>query len=187
MLRLCSQSPTRALILNNFNVNFIQSPVDFDEDSIIASSPKNFVYLATQGKFNAALKAFGDDDLPILVADSVVTANNEILRKAKDIDDARRLLNLQSNNFTSVVTCMMYAYKGFRFIDISYTDYFFTPFQTADLEAYLNSGEWQGKAGAIMVEGFCKPYIKEVKGLESTAMGLSIEKLLPFLEKDTIK
>jgi septum formation protein len=33
-----------------------------------------------------------------------------------------------------------------------------------------------------MVEGFCKPYIKSVNGFESTAMGLSIEKLLPFLE-----
>ncbi len=38
------------------------------------------------------------------------------------------------------------------------------------------------KAGACMVEGFCKRYIKEVVGLESTAKGLSIEKLLPFLE-----
>ena len=32
-----------------------------------------------------------------------------------------------------------------------------------------------------MVEGFCKPYIKEVKGYESTAMGLCIEKLKSFI------
>ena len=50
-----------------------------------------------------------------------------------------------------------------------------------ELELYLDSGEWKGKAGACMVEGFCKPYIKEVKGLESNAMGLGIEKLLPFI------
>ena len=49
---------------------------------------------------------------------------------------------------------------------------------------YLNSGECFGKAGAIMVEGFCKPYIKSVKGLESTAMGLSIEKLIPYFIKN---
>ncbi|MBD3806311.1 MAG: septum formation inhibitor Maf, partial [Sulfuricurvum sp.] len=40
-----------------------------------------------------------------------------------------------------------------------------------------------GKAGACMVEGFCKPYIREVRGFESTAMGLSIEVLKPFLEE----
>ena len=39
-----------------------------------------------------------------------------------------------------------------------------------------------GKAGAIMVEGFCKPYIKSVDGYESTAMGLCVEKLLPYLK-----
>ncbi|MBP9566206.1 MAG: Maf family protein, partial [Sulfurospirillum sp.] len=49
------------------------------------------------------------------------------------------------------------------------------------LDAYLDGNEWRGKAGACMVEGFCKSYIQEVVGLESTAMGLSIEKLIPFL------
>jgi len=51
------------------------------------------------------------------------------------------------------------------------------------LEAYLDSNEWMGKAGACMVEGFCKKYIKEVRGLESTAMGLGIEQLLPFIKR----
>ena len=63
-----------------------------------------------------------------------------------------------------------------------FTSYIFEKFQEDDLESYLNSGECFGKAGAIMVEGFCKPYIKEVVGLESTAMGLSIEKLIPYLK-----
>ena len=55
------------------------------------------------------------------------------------------------------------------------------------MENYLKSGECFGKAGAIMVEGFCKPYIKSVKGFESTAMGLSIEKLIPFLNSNSFK
>ena len=53
--------------------------------------------------------------------------------------------------------------------------------QEDDLERYLDSGEWQGKAGACMVESFCRRYIKEVRGYESTAMGLSVEVLKPFL------
>ena len=66
-------------------------------------------------------------------------------------------------------------------LDISSTDYLFNDFNMDDLERYLDSGEWRGKAGACMVEGFCKPYIKEVKGIESCAMGLSVEVLKPFL------
>ena len=68
-----------------------------------------------------------------------------------------------------------------KIIDISQTDYIFKEFDPQDLERYLESGEWRGKAGACMVEGFCKPYIKEVRGYESTAMGLSVENLLAFL------
>ena len=47
-LRLCSQSPSRALLLSNAGVSFLQSPVDYDEEQIIATSPKNFVYKENQ-------------------------------------------------------------------------------------------------------------------------------------------
>ena len=52
-------------------------------------------------------------------------------------------------------------------------------FYTSD--EYINSELCMGKAGAIMVEGFCKPYIKKVNGFESTAMGLCVEKLISFI------
>ena len=61
------------------------------------------------------------------------------------------------------------------------TDYVFDKFDEDDLNSYPDSGEWKGKAGACMVEGFCKKYIKEIRGLESCARGLQIEKLLPFI------
>ena len=181
MLRLASSSPTRAMLLNNANVAFKQESVDFDEDSIIASSPKNFVYQATLGKYHANLAAFGYEDIPLLVADTVVTSGGHILRKAKCIDDARNILYTQSGNITSIVTCMIYHSKEKKVIDISQTDYIFEKFDEISLDKYLESGEWRGKAGACMVEGFCKSYIKDVRGYESTAMGLSVEVLQRFM------
>ena len=181
MIRLCSGSETRAHLLGEANIDFIQESVDFDEDKIIATSPKNFVYLATLGKYEVNLKAFGLKDYPLLVADTVVTAKNQILRKAKCVDDARNILMTQSANVTSIITCMIYESKEKKLIDISQTDYLFNTFDMDDLDKYLQSGEWRGKAGACMVEGFCKNYIKEVRGYESTAMGLSTEVLKRFL------
>ncbi len=179
-IRLCSSSETRALLLREAGINFIQESVDFDEESIVASSPKNFVYQATLGKYEANLKAFGFEDYPLLVADTVVTSQNQILRKARCLDDARNILMTQSGNITSIITCMIYHGKEKKIIDISKTDYLFEAFNMADLERYLESGEWRGKAGACMVEGFCKTYIKEVRGFESTAMGLCVEVLKTF-------
>ncbi len=181
MIRLASGSITRAMLLKEAGIEFIQESIDFDEDSIIASSPKNFVYQATLGKYEANLRAFGYEDYPLLVADTVVTAQGQILRKAKCVDDARNILMTQSGNITSIITCMIYHSKKKKLIDISQTDYIFYDFNLDDLEAYLEGGEWRGKAGACMVEGFCKSYIKEVRGFESTAMGLNTEVLKAFI------
>lgn len=181
MIRLASSSQTRAQLLKSAGIEFIQEVKDFDEDSIIATGPKNFVYQATLGKYEANIKAFGCEDYPLLVADTVVTSQNQILRKAKCLDDARNILMTQSGNITSIITCMIYQSPKLKLIDISSTDYLFDDFDMDMLEVYLQSGDWRGKAGACMVEGFCKSYIKEVKGHESTAMGLSVETLKRFM------
>lgn len=181
MLRLASASITRAQLLEGAGIPFLQQSVDFNEELITANSPKNFVYQATLGKYRVNYEKFGCDDYPLLVADTVVTAQEKILRKAKDKEDARNILKAQSGSEVSIITCMIFKTPRLELIDISSTRYFFDPFDPADMERYLESGEWQGKAGACMVEGFCKPYIREVRGFESTAMGLSVEVLNPFL------
>jgi len=182
MIRLCSNSQTRALLLNQFGINFTQNGVDFDEDSIIASSGVEFVYSASKGKLSMAQTLYGLD-IPLLCADTVVIGSlGEILRKAKDENEARKILNLQSGSSISIVTAMHYKSSRFYFNNISSTTYQFAPFKQEDIESYIQSGEWQGKAGACMVEGFCKPYIQSVRGYESTAMGLQVEVLLEWLD-----
>jgi len=181
MVRLCSLSPTRAKLLKSFNVDFIQSKIDFDEEQITQSEPKSFVYSVVKGKSESALSLY-NLDIPILVADTVVTANGKILRKAKDIDDAKNILLQQSGNKISIITASILKSKKLEFIDISATDYNFSKFKEQDLHEYLDSNLWQGKAGACMVEGFCKKYIKSVDGLQSNAMGLPVEKIIPWIE-----
>lgn len=179
---LGSSSITRAMLLEKFGVPFIQRECGFDEEQLTITEPAHFVYHATKGKIQSYLQSW-DLETPVLCADTVVTAHGEILRKAKDKDDARRILKAQSGSKVSILTCMMYKSKTVELIDLSSTDYLFSPFNEDALDAYLQGDEWKGKAGACMVEGFCKTYIKEVVGLESTAMGLSVEKLLPFLAR----
>jgi septum formation protein len=181
MLRLASSSTTRAQLLSDAKIPFLQQSVEFDEESIIATDAKNFVYLATLGKYEANIKAFGFEDYPLLVADTVVTSGGKILRKAKSKEDAREILLTQSASVTTIITCMIYHSKKMKIIDISSTDYLFEAFDMDEMELYLKGDDWRGKAGACMVEGFCKRYIKSVKGHESTAMGLNTEILKRFL------
>ncbi|PAF44704.1 septum formation inhibitor Maf [Helicobacter sp. 11S02596-1] len=181
MIILASASLARAKLLRDFGVAFIQKPLDFDEDSIQTKNPKKFVYEATAGKLKAALETFGDKS-PVLVADSVISVQGELQRKAKNTNEAVAFLNKQNAQTIEILTCMMYHAPKIDFIDISVTAYELYAFEPEDLRDYLDSKDWMGKAGCVMVEGFHKRYIKSQVGLTSTAMGLSVEKILPFLE-----
>jgi len=183
MIHLASNSPSRALLLKNFGVDFMQKSPDYDEEQITASIAKDFVYTASKGKLEAAVREFGLE-VPLLCADTVITAaDGSILRKAKDKEDARRILNIQSGSSISIISSLHYRSKTLAFSDISATHYHFSIFEEEDLEDYLESELWRGKAGGCMVEGFCKKYIKSVNGYESTAMGLQVEVLLPWIGK----
>ena len=181
MLRLGSNSTTRAKILKEHNIKFIQCGGNFDEEQIKTTNPDEFVRMATLGKFEELFAKYGCDDMPLLVADSVVSCDGKLLRKAKNKDDARAMIELQSANKTTIITCMIFKSNETYIFDVSSTTYEFEQFDKDDIDNYINSGLCMGKAGAIMVEGFCKPYIKSVDGYESTAMGLCIEKLEMFL------
>ncbi len=182
MIRLCSSSITRAKLLDSFNLEYIQSPIDFNEESINQTNAKSFVYNVVLGKFNSALNSY-NLDIPILVADTVISTNRgEMLRKAKNIDEARDILLKQSGAKISIITATILKSLELEFVDISATWFTFSKFDKDDLNSYLSSLEWQGKAGACMVEGFCKKYIKKVDGLESNAMGLPVEKILPWIK-----
>jgi septum formation protein len=181
LIALSSNSQTRAKILTNAGIEFIIRRCDFDESGVKTKNPEEYVYEIVKGKFNTYLKNY-TFDMPFIVADTVVCVNGEILLKAKDEKDAKRMLKLQSGKDVSIITCMIYKSEYLELTDLSSTRYEFKKFDEQKMDEYLKSGEWFGKAGACMVEGFCKPYIKSVEGFESTAMGLSIEKLLPFLE-----
>ncbi len=182
MIYLCSSSESRALLLNNFGIDFRQKSVAYDEEQITTSIAKDFVYTASKGKLDAAIRAFGVET-PLLCADTVIAASDgTILRKPKNREDARRILNIQSGSTISIISSAHYKSKRLAFSDISATHYHFSRFEEEDLESYLESGLWQGKAGGCMVEGFCKKYIQSVDGYESTAMGLQVEILLPWIK-----
>ncbi len=175
---LCSSSVTRAGLLAKAGIGFVQKNCGFNEESIKSKDPYEFVMNASYGKFRECLKCFNDN---IIAADTVVSDGKNILRKAKDREDAKKTLLLQSGKEIRIITSMWVKHNNRIFARTDETVYEFDVFDENDLEKYLDSNEWQGKAGACMVEGFCKKYIKKVSGYESTAMGLCVEELLKIM------
>ncbi len=80
---LCSSSESRALLLNNFGVDFVQRTVAYDEEKITTPIAKDFVYTASKGKLDAAVRQFGLET-PLLCADTVIAAaDGTILTKSQ--------------------------------------------------------------------------------------------------------
>ena len=64
-LYLCSGSESRALLLRNFDVDFVQKSVAYDEEQIRTTIAKDFVYTASKGKLDAATSAWIRQSIPI--------------------------------------------------------------------------------------------------------------------------
>lgn len=181
MLRLCSTSCVRQRILSSFGIPFIVSENGFDEEQLCSKSPKAFAYAAALGKHQSALKQYGLE-LPLLIADSVVSCNGILQRKAKDQAQARAFLRAQSGGVASVISCAVLHLEKFFYVNVSQTHFEFGEFNEEAMESYLQSNAWRNKAGAVMVEGFHQKYIKKQIGTTSNALGLPMESLLPFLK-----
>lgn len=186
---LASLSPTRARILAEHGIAFSQMDSGFDEESLEISEPAKFAYTACMKKLESTLALLGTQgkltsalDCGVLCADSVVSVDGKLLRKARDKQEARNMLELQDSKRVSILTALAYKSRHISFTDLSACHLELGKFELDDMLGYVDSLKWQGKAGCVMVEGFHKRYIRRQIGLESSALGLSIEKLVRFWE-----
>lgn len=166
------------------NSAFTPKPI-LTAKSLIASKTAT----ATKSTQNFALDSSLDFEVGLsqnqICAKSQNTKNhartNLLLRKAKTPTQARIMLELQSGNPISIITAFAYqSHKGF-FCNVDCAEFLLDEFCQDDIECYVKSSLWQGSAGCVKVEGFHKGYILSQKGLESCALGLSFERILPFL------
>lgn len=181
MIILASNSPTRAQILTNFGIKFKQICIDYDESKIAPCDPQIYSTAIVEEKSKQFFAKFKDEFDRVLFADSSVFCSGKLLGKAKDENEARFMLNLQSGAKTQVWTAMKFTSKAYNINMLSLSSYEFAKFDEADLEQYLQSNDWQGKAGAMSIEGFNKKYILSSSGNTTTTMGLDIINLKAFL------
>lgn len=181
MLILASSSQTRAEILKEHDIKFKQIKFEFDESRIDKNTePHRYVLNVVKAKKEQFLSKFKEYE-SVIFADSCVFCDDKILGKASSEAHARYMLELQSNNYASVVTATIFLSKSYELISTSHTTYKFNKFIKSDIDEYIKSGDYIGKAGAMMIEGFNKKYILEQYGTSDNARGLNIELLKAFL------
>jgi len=180
MINLVSNSETRALLLKEAGISFVQIPFEFDESGVKKDDALNYAYRVVNVKKEQFFAASNLRE-NLLFADSCVVVDGQIFGKAKDDDEARFMLKKQSNSQTSVVTALLFLSEARNLVNVSVATYKFAEFSEQEMEIYIKSGDYLGKAGAMMIEGFNKKYILSQIGRTTTARGLNTELLKGYL------
>jgi septum formation protein len=186
-LVLASGSPRRLALVNQAGIEpDMLLPANIDETPLRGELPRACANRLARAKAEAALASVRSDEemkgAYILAADTVVAVGRRILPKAELLDEASQCLRLLSGRNHRVYTglCLVTPRGGFRQRLIE-TRVRFKRLSAEDLEAYLASGEWRGKAGGYAAQGLAGTFIVKMVGSYSNVVGLPLYETMSLL------
>ncbi len=173
-LILASASPRRVELLAQIGVTPDDiTPADIDETPLKGELPRDLALRLALGKAEAIREAHKDSF--ILAADTVVGCGRRILDKTEDADHARECLHTLSGRRHHVYGGIaLIAPDGKTLTRLDDTVVQFKRLTPQEIETYIESGEWQGKAGGYAIQGLAASYIKFIQGSYSNVVGLSL-------------
>lgn len=178
-LILGSGSPRRRELLAQLGVvpDEIRA-ADIDETPARGELPRP--YCARMAREKAEALPPGPGEI-VLTADTTVALGRRILGKPADRDEAAAFLRALSGRRHRVVTALaVRGETGFRQRDVV-TMVRMKRLSEAELAAYLDTGDWQGKAGAYAIQGPAGAFIPWISGSHSAVMGLPVAETATLL------
>lgn len=175
-LILASQSPRRLELLNQIGVvpdNIIAANID--ETPQKQELPKAYVERIAKEKICAIYEK--QEENFVLTADTIVAVGRRILGKAKDEKEAEAMLKLLSGRSHRVYTSIcLYSpmtkkiHQKTKETRVSF--YHLNPY---DIQLYIRSNQWRGKAGAYGIQDYAGRFVRQIMGSYPNVMGLPID------------
>lgn len=187
-LVLASASPRRLALLEQAGLKpDLLMPADIDETPLKRETPRRLAIRLANEKAQAAadaplVKKLGAKTF-VLAADTVVGLGRRILPKPESPEEAEAclwLLSGRSHWVYSAVTLLAPGGRSWR--RCSETKVRFKRFSREDIETYLKSGEWRGKAGGYAVQGRAESFVRALSGSHSGVVGLPLYETIHLLQ-----
>ncbi len=186
-LILASASPRRLALLNQIGVEPDHLlAADVDETPEKGELPRKLATRLAEVKAitvrnKANLAGYSKNSL-VLAADTVVSVGRRILPKAETMEEARYCLELLSGRSHRVYTALCLLSPSDvvkrRLVE---TRIRFKRLSSAELEAYLVSAEWRGKAGGYAIQGIAGSFVVKLNGSYHGVMGLPLYETMSLL------
>lgn len=185
---LASKSPRRKEILEMLGLKFEIKVCNLPEktDKI---KPKDIVCDLARIKAENICSITSGDRV-IIGSDTIVSVDDKILGKPKDLEDARQMINLLRGRFSGVLTGLyvIIIKNGEKKVVVDYDEakVLFAPMTDKEVDFYVNTSEPYDKAGAYAIQGICSRFIEKVDGNFFSVMGLPIQKVYQILRDNDI-
>ena len=188
-LILASQSPRRIALLEQVGLRVDEiKPMDIDETPFKNENPARLASrLASQKALAALVSMQQQGNLPqhyyILAADTVVARGRIILPKPENMEEAKTALMMLSGRthkvFTSVALLNAESDKP-KQKNVE-TRIRFKRLSKSEIEDYIASGEWRGKAGGYAIQGYAASFVQQIIGSYTAVVGLPIHETMNLL------
>jgi septum formation protein len=171
-LVLASASPRRLTLLTQIGITPDRvAPADIDETPKKAELPRLLAIRLAHAKADAVV----DQTACVLAADTVVAVGRRILPKTETEDAARRCLTMLSGRRHNVITAIVLVGPDGRRTERCVTSVVgFVRLTDDQIDAYLASGEWHGKAGGYAIQGLAAAFVRFLSGSYSNVVGLPL-------------
>lgn len=182
-LTLASASPARYALLCQLGISCMQLPTHADESSS-ETDPKSLTRLLARRKLAACLKEHPHAGRGIiLAADTVVTLGEQIIGKAESRKEASGYLTSLSGAVHRVVTGYAVHLPSTEEVHIgsAVTEVTFHDLSQDEIDAYLDSGEWEHAAGAYRIQGRGGLFVRDIQGSFWNIVGLPIEEIFGII------
>ena len=178
-LILGSASPRRLELLAQIGVEpDVIRPADIDETPLARELPRP--YCVRMAREKAAAIVAGQDDI-VLTADTTVALGRRILGKPGDAQEARNFLVLLSGRRHKVITALAVR-SGTRIWERDVvSDVKMKRLSDTELDGYIATGDWRGKAGGYGIQGPAGALIPWIQGSFSAVVGLPLAETAQLL------
>lgn len=186
-LVLASSSPRRLALLQQLGIEPDELiPAELDETPKRGELPRTLALRLAKEKARAAAAIVKNqaelDGALIVAADTVVAVGRRILPKCELMEEAGACLRLLSGRTHRVYSGVsLLNARGSERTRLVETRVRFKRLSNEEIEAYLASGEWRGKAGGYAIQGFAGAFVVKLVGSYTNVVGLPLHETMALL------
>jgi septum formation protein len=189
-LILASASPRRLRLLAQVGIEpDALRPASIDETARPGEMPRALVSRLARAKAEVARDQIANDqdlaDSYILAADTVVAMGRKVLMKPAHVEEAMASLQLLSGRTHKVLTCVCLIAPDDRVrMKVVDTRVRFRYITRSELESYIASREWRGKAGGYAIQGIAGCFVQRLIGSYTNVVGLPLTEVVGLLNSE---